>query len=202
MKAESLEGFLPLVGIAGLLPIWSLTTWQGWGDRVLLPRHCRPSRPCGKAWTGACWVRLYQERYRTAASTAIAPVIAIPLGIVLGSAEWLYGRWNLSSIFSVQRRPPQCFRCSWWFGVGDETKISVAAFGAALVIASTRVRRHEGPRDTLLAAKVMGASRLRVLFDVMLRESLPQTLWDCERPGCAGHHRAAEMFIGRGMTRP
>jgi NitT/TauT family transport system permease protein len=30
-------------------------------------------------------------------------------------------------------------------------------------------------KTRLLAAKVMGASRRRVLFDVMLRESLPQT---------------------------
>ena len=62
------------------------------------------------------------------------------------------------------------------FGVGDETKISVAAFGAILVILFNVAYGVMNARKTrLLAAKVMGASRLRVLFDVMLLESLPQT---------------------------
>ena len=62
------------------------------------------------------------------------------------------------------------------FGVGDSTKISVAAFGAALVILFNVAYGVMNARKTrLLAAKVMGASRLRVLFDVMLLESLPQT---------------------------
>jgi NitT/TauT family transport system permease protein len=62
------------------------------------------------------------------------------------------------------------------FGVGDETKISVAAFGAMLVILFNVAYGVMNARKTrLLAAKVMGASRLRVLFDVMLLESLPQT---------------------------
>jgi sulfonate transport system permease protein len=62
------------------------------------------------------------------------------------------------------------------FGVGDETKIAVAAFGAALVILFNVAYGVMNARKTrLLAAKVMGASELRILFDVMLLESLPQT---------------------------
>jgi NitT/TauT family transport system permease protein len=62
------------------------------------------------------------------------------------------------------------------FGVGDRTKISVAAFGAALVILFNVAYGVMNARKTrLLAAKAMGASRLRILMDVMLLESLPQT---------------------------
>ena len=57
------------------------------------------------------------------------------------------------------------------FGVGDKTKISVAAFGAALVILFNVAYGVMNARKTrLLAAKVMGASRARVLTDVMLLE--------------------------------
>src|SRR5665811_2229946 len=57
------------------------------------------------------------------------------------------------------------------FGVGDATKISVAAFGAALVILFNVAYGVMNARKTrLLAARVMGASRLRVLWDVMLLE--------------------------------
>ena len=46
------------------------------------------------------------------------------------------------------------------FGVGDETKISVAAFGAILVILFNVAYGVMNARKTrLLAAKVMGASR-------------------------------------------
>ena len=46
------------------------------------------------------------------------------------------------------------------FGVGDETKISVAAFGAALVILFNVAYGVMNARKTrMLAAKVMGASR-------------------------------------------
>jgi ABC-type nitrate/sulfonate/bicarbonate transport system permease component len=61
-------------------------------------------------------------------------------------------------------------------GVGDRTKISVAAFGAALVILfNVAYCVINACKTRLLAAKVMGASRLRVLTCVMLLESVPQT---------------------------
>ena len=115
--------------------------------------------------------------YRTAAATAIAAVIAIPLGIVLGSSERLYR--SLEFVIDFFRSTPASAMFPLFlvlFGVGDETKISVAAFGAMLVILFNVAYGVMNARKTrLLAAKVMGASRLRVLFDVMLLESLPQT---------------------------
>ena len=178
MKAESLEGFLPLVGIAGLLAIWSFTTWQEWVDPVLLPSPFSTFQALWKGMDGgALGFDFAKTVYRTAASTAIAAVIAIPFGIVLGSAEWLYR--SLEFVIDFFRSTPASAMFPLFlvlFGVGDETKIFVAAFGAALVILFNVSYGVMNARKTrLLAAKVMGASRLRVLFDVMLRESLPQT---------------------------
>ena len=104
-------------------------------------------------------------------------MIAIPLGIVLGSSEKLYR--SLEFVIDFFRSTPASAMFPLFlvlFGVGDETKISVAAFGAVLVILFNVAYGVMNARKTrLLAAKVMGASRLRVLFDVMLLESLPQT---------------------------
>ena len=104
-------------------------------------------------------------------------MIAIPLGIVLGSSERLYR--SLEFVIDFFRSTPASAMFPLFlvlFGVGDETKISVAAFGAVLVILFNVAYGVMNARKTrLLAAKVMGASRLRVLFDVMLLESLPQT---------------------------
>jgi sulfonate transport system permease protein len=115
--------------------------------------------------------------YRTALSTVIAAVIAIPLGILLGAAERLYRA--LEFVIDFFRSTPASAMFPLFqvlFGAGDETKIAVAAFGAMLVILFNVAYGVMNARKTrLLAAKVMGASKLRVLFDVMLLESLPQT---------------------------
>jgi sulfonate transport system permease protein len=168
VNSEKLKPFLPIIGVAGLLALWSMATWQEWVDPVLLPSPLLTFRAL---WTGM------ETVYRTATSTLIAAVIAIPLGIVLGSSEKLYR--SLEFVIDFFRSTPASAMFPLFlvlFGVGDETKISVAAFGAVLVILFNVAYGVMNARTTrLLAAKVMGASRLRVLFDVMLLESLPQT---------------------------
>jgi NitT/TauT family transport system permease protein len=172
------QAFLPVIGVVGLFALWSIVTWRQWVDPVLLPS---PARTFDAFWkgmnSGALGFDFVKTVYRTAASTAIAAVIAIPLGIVLGSSERLYR--SLEFVIDFFRSTPASAMFPLFlvlFGVGDETKISVAAFGAVLVILFNVAYGVMNARKTrLLAAKVMGASRLRVLFDVMLLESLPQT---------------------------
>ena len=178
MRPDYFRPFLPVVGVAGLVAIWSLATWQQWVDPVLLPS---PIATFKALWLGmnggALGFDFVKTVYRTAASTLIAAVIAIPLGIVLGSSEKLYR--SLEFVIDFFRSTPASAMFPLFlvlFGVGDETKISVAAFGAILVILFNVAYGVMNARKTrLLAAKVMGASRLRVLFDVTLLESLPQT---------------------------
>ena len=177
MTPKRFEGFLPVVGIVALLAIWSLVTWRQWVDPVLLPSPISTFKALWAGMHGALGFDFVKTVYRTAMSTAIAAVIAIPLGIVLGSSERLYR--SLEFVIDFFRSTPASAMFPLFlvlFGVGDETKISVAAFGAILVILFNVAYGVMNARKTrLLAAKVMGASRLRVLFDVMLLESLPQT---------------------------
>ena len=178
MNAHRSEAFLPIVGVVGLLALWSLATWRQWVDPVLLPSPFATFRSLWHGMDGGpLGFDFVKTVYRTAASTLIAAVIAIPLGIVLGSSERLYR--SLEFVIDFFRSTPASAMFPLFlvlFGVGDETKISVAAFGAALVILFNVAYGVMNARKTrLLAAKVMGASRLRVLFDVMLLESLPQT---------------------------
>jgi NitT/TauT family transport system permease protein len=178
VRSESFKPFLPIIGVAGLLAIWSLTTWQQWVDPVLLPSPIATFKALWQGMNGGTLgFDFVKTVYRTAASTLIAAVIAIPLGIVLGSSEKLYR--SLEFVIDFFRSTPASAMFPLFlvlFGVGDETKISVAAFGAILVILFNVAYGVMNARKTrLLAAKVMGASSLRVLFDVTLLESLPQT---------------------------
>jgi len=178
VRSEYFRPFLPVVGVAALVAIWSLATWQQWVDPVLLPSPIATFKALWQGMNGgALGFDFVKTVYRTAASTLIAAVIAIPLGIVLGSSERLYR--SLEFVIDFFRSTPASAMFPLFlvlFGVGDETKISVAAFGAILVILFNVAYGVMNARKTrLLAAKVMGASSLRVLFDVTLLESLPQT---------------------------
>jgi NitT/TauT family transport system permease protein len=177
MKSDKTEAFLPVVGVVGLVAIWSLVTWRQWVDPVLLPSPIATFDSLWRGMQGTLGFDFLKTVYRTAASTLIATVIAIPLGIVLGSSERLYR--SLEFVIDFFRSTPASAMFPLFlvlFGVGDETKIAVAAFGAILVILFNVAYGVMNARKTrLLAAKVMGASRWRVLFDVMLLESLPQT---------------------------
>ena len=37
MNGRRFDGLLPLVGVAGLVLVWSVATWRQWVDPVLLP---------------------------------------------------------------------------------------------------------------------------------------------------------------------
>jgi NitT/TauT family transport system permease protein len=177
MKSGKTDAFLPVVGVVSLLAIWSMVTWRQWVDPVLLPSPIATFESLWHGMEGTLGFDFVKTVYRTAAATLIAAAIAIPVGIVLGASERLYR--SLEFVIDFFRSTPASAMFPLFlvlFGVGDETKIAVAAFGAILVILFNVAYGVMNARKTrLLAAKVMGASRWRVLFDVMLLESLPQT---------------------------
>jgi NitT/TauT family transport system permease protein len=175
---RSFDPFLPIIGVVGLIILWYLAVWYQVVDPVLLPSPIDTFRAL---WKGMAGGRLgfdfMRTVERTTLATLIAAAIAIPLGIFLGASEKLYR--SVEFVVDFFRSTPASAMFPLFlvlFGVGDKTKVSVAAFGAALVILFNVAYGVMNARKTrLLAAKVMGASRLRVLTDVMLLESLPQT---------------------------
>jgi ABC-type nitrate/sulfonate/bicarbonate transport system permease component len=178
MKGNRFDPYLPVIGVMGLIIVWYLAAWYEVVDKVLLPSPGETFRALWKGMAGgALGFDFWRTVERTTAATAIAAAIAIPLGVFLGASEKLYR--SVEFIIDFFRSTPASAMFPLFlvlFGVGDKTKISVAAFGAALVILFNVAYGVMNARKTrLLAARVMGASRLRVLTDVMLLESLPQT---------------------------
>jgi len=170
--------YLPIVGVVILVAVWYVAVLAKVIDPVLLPSPTDAAKAFWKGMNGGdLGVDFLRTVQRTVFSILIASVIAIPLGIILGSSEKLYR--SVEFIIDFFRSTPASAMFPLFlvlFGVGDKTKVSVAAFGAVLVILFNVAYGVMNARKTrLLAAKVMGASRSRVLFDVMLLESLPQT---------------------------
>ena len=169
---------VPFYGVIGLIVFWYVGIWVEIVDPVLLPS---PAQAALAIWNGMADGGLLADFLRTVERTTysilIASVVSIPLGIFLGSSERLYR--SVEFIIDFFRSTPASAIFPLFlviFGVGDETKILVASFGAALVILFNVSYGVMNARKTrLLAAKVMGASKFRVLIDVMLLESMPQT---------------------------
>ncbi len=122
MRMDRISALLPVVGVIGLLAVWSLAVAAQWVDPVLLPS---PAATFKALWQGMDGGLLgfdfVKTVYRTAASTAIA----IPLGIVLGSSERVYR--SLEFVIDFFRSTPASAMFPLFlvlFGVGDETKIS------------------------------------------------------------------------------
>ena len=158
MNMKRLEVLLPFVGVIVLLAVWSFTVWLRIVDPVLLPS---PLSTFKAMWAGMFHGKLgidfLKTVERTIYSTIIAAVIAIPLGILLGSSEKLYR--SVEFLIDFFRSTPASAMFPLFlvlFGVGDRTKISVAAFGAALVILFNAPRRE--PAWAGFRLGVMGAS--------------------------------------------
>ncbi|HZD62474.1 MAG TPA: ABC transporter permease subunit, partial [Xanthobacteraceae bacterium] len=130
------DPYLPVLGVLALIVLWYVAVWAQVVDPVLLPP---PTDTFRAMWTGMTKGKLGSDFMhtveRTVYATAIAAVIAIPLGIFLGASERLYR--SVEFVIDFFRSTPASAMFPLFlvlFGVGDRTKISVAAFGAALVI--------------------------------------------------------------------
>ena len=137
---------------------------------------------------------------RTLLAFVIAVAVCVPLGLALGSSVRVYR--SLEFVIDFFRSTPASALFPLFLvilGVGESTKVAVAAFGAGLLILFNTAYGVMNARKTRqAAARVMGASPLRVMVGVTLLESLPQTLVGM-RAGVSFSLViviVAEMFIG------
>lgn len=176
---EAILGRLrPVLGVILLVLVWWIATLLEIADPVLLPPPQKAFKALVDGLVGGPLLHDFaQTIYRTVLSFLIASAIAIPLGVMLGAAEKLYR--SVEFVIDFFRSTPASAVFPLFlvlFGVGDKTKIAVAAFGASLVILFNVAYGVMNARKTrVLAARVMGANRLQVLTDVYFWESLPQT---------------------------
>jgi len=196
------------IGPLLIFAVWWLAAAGQWISPKLLPD---PISTIATLWgslaDGSIAADFFGTLNRTLISFAIAAAIGVPVGIVLGSDPRIYGALEFAIDFFRSTPATAMFPLFLLiFGTGEGSKIGVAAFSAWLVIVFNVAYGVINARPTrVLAARVMGASRLRIFRDVMFFESLPQT--------CIGLRLGvsyalvviivAEMFIGsaNGMGR-
>src|SRR5438067_3363496 len=136
MRAVRFDPYLPIIGIVGLIVVWYLAVWYQVVDPVLLPSPVDTFRAL---WNGMAGGRLgfdfLRTLERTIFATLIAAAIAIPLGIALGASERVYRSVEFVVDFFCSTLASAMFPLFLvLFVVCDNTKVSLAAVGAALVI--------------------------------------------------------------------
>lgn len=165
------------VGPLALFALWHLVHTQGWVTPRLLPSPLRTLESVWINFPEGMGTDFLRTLSRTMQAFGIAAVFGVPLGIVVGASERVYR--SIEFLVDFFRSTPATAMFPLFmiiFGLGDFSKIAVAAFAAWLVILFNVAYGVMNARQTrMLAARVMGASRLRVFKDVMFYEGLPQT---------------------------
>lgn len=202
LRRESLRNILqPLIGPVALVVIWWMAAAGNWVSGNLLPG---PLATFGSLWQSTVSGDMLSDAYATLRLTvtafAIATLLGVPMGIMLGSSKRLYRSFEF--VIDFFRSTPVTAMFPLFlliFGIDDTSKISVAAFAAWLVLLFNVAYGVMNARETrVLAARVMGASRWRIFRDVMFYDSLPQTFVGVRMAVSMGLVViiVAEMFIG------
>ncbi len=166
------------VGPVGLFVLWYVAHTTGLINPRLLPSPVRTFESVAENLAGGGMLGdLARTLARTLYAFGLAAVFGVPLGILIGASRRTYRSFEFLIDFFRSTPATAMFPLFMIiFGLGDLSKVAVAAFSAWLIVLFNVAYGVMNSRQTrMLAARVMGASRLRIFRDVILYESLPQT---------------------------
>jgi len=169
---------LPILGPLLLFIVWDIAVRGGFIKPILLPT---PADTLYALVTGLAGGPLLGDFFvtvkRTLEAFAIAAIIGVPLGVVLGSNERAYR--SVEFLIDFFRSTPSSALIPLFlliFGVSDINKVAIAAFGALLlVVFNSAYGVINARKQRMMAAKVMGATRWQIFRDVLVWESLQPT---------------------------
>lgn len=171
-----------LAAVLFLLGLWEFAVAQEWISAFRFPPPSKLARtfeallergfPRGITTD----VHLKATLQRILQGYSAAAVLAIPLGLFIGSSPYL-DRASMPvitfarSVATISLLPLAVA----WFGVGEFTRIFLIAYGCFWIILTNAVEAVKGvPRQYLFAAQSLGASPAQIFFRVMLPASLPR----------------------------
>ena len=167
-----------LIGPLALLAGWALLSQLKLIDPFFLPGPLATLAELKKLFfSGTIWPDIFSTLERVLLSFAIAVIIGLPLGLLIGRSEKLYR--SVEFIIDFFRSTPATALFPLFlliFGITDKSKIAAAAFAAMLIIIfNTAYGVMHAQKSRLLAAKIMGASPGQIFRWILFWESLSQT---------------------------
>lgn len=170
--------FRVFAGIFAFVAVWAIVTGANLVDSFFLPSPIQVFIELINLFaTGLIFPDIFATLFRVLTAFALAIILGIPIGLLLGSNEKLYESVEFIIDFFRSLPATAIFPLFLLFlGVGDESKIAVAAFGALLIIVfNTAHGLKHANKHRHRAAKLMGATKIQIFKSISLWESLPQT---------------------------
>jgi ABC-type nitrate/sulfonate/bicarbonate transport system permease component len=167
---------LAVASIVGTLLLWWLVTALGLVGHVLLPSPLEVITAIVRAIADGSLVRHAGiSLLRVLEGFLLALVVAVPVGMIMGSSQ--VARALIEPIVELLRPIPPIAMIPiaiLWFGIEELSKVLIIAYGAFFpILINTIAGFQEVDRTHIRAAQTLGASRLRIFTDVILRSAYP-----------------------------
>lgn len=158
---------------------WNFASVSGIVDPVFLPTPQKVITTIIKSFTsGSIWGDLYISCYRIFMGFLCAVIIGVILGILVGCFEGVEAFIQPATEF-IRYLPVPAFvpLIMVWFGIGEPAKIAVIFLGTLFQLVPMVADDVRGvPEDYINAAYTLGASRVEVLWKVIIPAMLPRLM--------------------------
>lgn len=170
---------LTSIGLAAPFALWWLYTWLGLADPMFLPD---PVAVAQRLWQwgagGGLWQDLLISVYRVMAGFFLAALVALPLGLYLGTYRPVQALLEPLIDF-IRYMPAVAFipLVMLWVGIDEGSKIVIIFIGTffqMVLMVAEDVRRV--PMAQIEAAQTMGASRSEIVKWVIWPSARPALL--------------------------
>lgn len=167
---------LSLLSVTVFLGAWALATELRWVSPVFLPSPLSVFRQgVNLVQTGNLWVAILASSQRVFAGFALAALVAVPLGVLIG--VWWPAKSIMDPFISLLRPLPSI---TWiplsilWLGIGEAQKIAIVFMGSWVYILLYTVESTKRVDPILIrAARNLGAGDFTVMREVVLPGALP-----------------------------
>lgn len=170
---------LPLLSIAILLGLWEIAPRVGWVRPTSVPPFSQVAWQVGLLLGERdFWTNLGGSAQRWVLGFALAIVIGVPLGTIMGRWRPLYTLVDPLLVvgYPVPKAALILIFVLWW-GAGNTSRIAIIIVGCLIPIVISSYHGAHGIEPRLLwSARGLGTGRVRSWFRVVLPAALPQIL--------------------------
>ena len=170
---------LPLGTVAAVLGLWELGPRVGWLNAGVVPPVSEVLILIPGLFLDPTFLpNMAASAYRWALGFALAILIGVPLGALMGRSRLAFHL--IDPILTVSYPVPRAaliLILVLWFGAGDVSRVGIIILGCLIPIVISSYHGAKGINPHLLwSARALGTGRAAALLKVVLPAALPQVL--------------------------
>lgn len=180
------EGSTVFISVAtgiAILGLWWLLAQTAWVPHLFLPTPAEVVRMAQSIWddgyaNASLWEHVGASLARILSAAAIAVMLGIPAGLLMGLNRWAKGVLDTPIEF-YWPLPPLAYLPLMiiWLGIGEASKITLLTLAMfAPIVLSAQAGVRAVPQERVNAALSLGATRWQLFTAVVLPSALPEIL--------------------------